>query len=482
MSTFTIPNVFVANTKIKSASMNANFSAIAATFNTNLLPAIGNTNALVTTDSGGNLQSVLPIGTEGQTLVVDPTATSTGGLRFTTPSSGAGASEIYNLGLKAVATAGALAINLVQGDGVTAPGPGTASVLAAIRNPVSTVGGYNQRTVVTPLAMSISTGTTLGMLANQDNNLWHYLVDTDGAGTMALAASTLRYDEGTLQSIVPETQATTINIGTSTFTSTAHGFNTNDAVTFTTTGALPTGLTAGMKYWVEVVDSNNFQVQHNPADGGIVGLSGSQSGVHSVHVAGTRIVSNAAYLGVAVRFIGKSVYNLVSQGSWLNPIEVSLAGALIYDELVAAKYTSSTATVTNGGGATGLTVPTLGFDTHGILDGTSSGRFTCPVSGTYNVEGAYQSSSTISPTAVNAQVYMFVVVNSTVQQYIHILTSQVSGVPFGLTGQGSLLLQVNAGDIIQVQLMVSGSMPTFSLDGSSQTSYVAFTRLASKPV
>lgn len=482
MSVFTIPNIFVANTKIKSASMNANFAALATTLNTNLLPAVGNTNALVTTDSGGNLQSVLPLGTEGQTLVVDPTATTTGGLRFSTPTTGATASELANLGVFAFSPGNSLQIKLRQGDGIADPAPGTGSVIAALRNPSATTGGYNQRTIDAPLSMTLALDTTLGMVGSQDNNLWYYLIDSDGLGTMQLGCSTLRYDEGSLQSIVQESAPVTITIaGPAVVTQTNHGLTNNDAVTFTTTGTLPTGLVAGTKYWVLPIDANSYIVQVNPADGSGITTSGTQSGSHTMHIAGTRLVSNAMYTSVPVRLIGKSVYNLTTPGTWVNPIETSLAGALIYDELVACKYTSSTSQVVNGGGAVGLACPTMAFDTHGILNGTGDARFTCPVSGTYNIEAAYQSSTAVTPTVVGSQVYMFVVVNSTIQQYIHILTTQVSGVAYGFTGQGSLLLQANAGDIIQVQLSSTSGIPTFMFDGGASTTYIAVTRLASKP-
>lgn len=61
---------------------------------------------------------------------------------------------------------------------------------------------------------------------------------------------------------------------------TAHPLLVNDVVIFTTTGALPTGLTAGTKYYVISTTTNTFQVSTSVA-GTAVNTSGSQSGTHT---------------------------------------------------------------------------------------------------------------------------------------------------------------------------------------------------------
>lgn len=62
-----------------------------------------------------------------------------------------------------------------------------------------------------------------------------------------------------------------------------HGFTGNEEISFTTTGALPTGLTAGTRYYVKYVDGNTFQVSAS-AGGVAINTSGTQSGVHSCGV------------------------------------------------------------------------------------------------------------------------------------------------------------------------------------------------------
>lgn len=66
-----------------------------------------------------------------------------------------------------------------------------------------------------------------------------------------------------------------------------HGFTDGDAIVFSTTGALPTGITAGTTYFVKSVDANTFNLYDTSAHAvsggstGRVATSGSQSGVHT---------------------------------------------------------------------------------------------------------------------------------------------------------------------------------------------------------
>ena len=62
----------------------------------------------------------------------------------------------------------------------------------------------------------------------------------------------------------------------------AHGRSANDPVKFSTTGALPTGLTAGTTYYVvgASITTNTFQVSAS-AGGAAINTSGTQSGTHT---------------------------------------------------------------------------------------------------------------------------------------------------------------------------------------------------------
>lgn len=65
---------------------------------------------------------------------------------------------------------------------------------------------------------------------------------------------------------------------------TAHGLVSGDRVQFTTTGALPTGLSINTTYWITKIDANSFNVsttKANAAAGTYITTTGSQSGVHT---------------------------------------------------------------------------------------------------------------------------------------------------------------------------------------------------------
>ena len=65
----------------------------------------------------------------------------------------------------------------------------------------------------------------------------------------------------------------------------SHGLITGDEVELTTTGALPTGLSANTNYWVVKVDANTFNLATSLANafaGTKIATSGSQSGTHTL--------------------------------------------------------------------------------------------------------------------------------------------------------------------------------------------------------
>lgn len=75
-------------------------------------------------------------------------------------------------------------------------------------------------------------------------------------------------------------------------TLTNHGLANGDSIVFSTTGALPTGITAGTTYFVRLVDANSFNLYDTAAhaiSGGSTGrvvTTGSQSGTHSGAIVG----------------------------------------------------------------------------------------------------------------------------------------------------------------------------------------------------
>jgi hypothetical protein len=81
---------------------------------------------------------------------------------------------------------------------------------------------------------------------------------------------------------IPKSTTVTISVASpGVVTWTAHGLAANTPVIFTTTGALPTGLTAGTTYYVKtVLDADTFTVSAT-AGGTVINTSSSQSGLHT---------------------------------------------------------------------------------------------------------------------------------------------------------------------------------------------------------
>jgi len=86
--------------------------------------------------------------------------------------------------------------------------------------------------------------------------------------------------------IVPTVGTFTVTVATpGVFTLTAHGMHTGEAVYLTTTGALPTGLSANTLYYVIYVDANTFRLATTRANAFVptpINTSGTQSGTHTL--------------------------------------------------------------------------------------------------------------------------------------------------------------------------------------------------------
>jgi hypothetical protein len=105
--------------------------------------------------------------------------------------------ELTNLGLSASVATNALTIALKQKDGSTDPGAGTAAVKIGFRDATAANGDFVQRTVTGALSVVIPSGTTIGAKNAQQNVIYVYALDN--AGTVELAVSLKRFDEGSVQ-------------------------------------------------------------------------------------------------------------------------------------------------------------------------------------------------------------------------------------------------------------------------------------------
>ncbi|MGQ0446148.1 MAG: phage tail protein [Beijerinckiaceae bacterium] len=117
----------------------------------------------------------------------------------------------------------------------------------------------------------------------------------------------------------PVSSTVTITIASpAVITWTAHGLSNGQAVRFTTTGALPTGLAAATVYFVLAATTNTFQVSATPG-GAAINTSGSQSGVHTAATVGSsyQAYCKASFLGLSPVLSNQEAANSIL-ARWLN--------------------------------------------------------------------------------------------------------------------------------------------------------------------
>jgi len=145
------------------------------------------------------------------------------------------------------------------------------------------------------------------------------LLDVDARDTALILS---REKENTVR-VLQNSGTFTVTIATPGVVSKAtHGFVEGDAVVFSTTGALPTGLVAGRRYWIIAagLTSGAFQVSET-VGGAAVDTSGSQSGTHTLAAASTRIVGLTRY-GIRIPAPDGS-YDTVKLGSGVHVVDLT---------------------------------------------------------------------------------------------------------------------------------------------------------------
>jgi hypothetical protein len=151
----------------------------------------------------------------------------------------------------------------------------------------------------------------------------------------------------------------------------AHGLVVNTAVVFSTTGALPTGLTAGTTYYVIAPAANHFNVSTTPS-GAAITTSGTQSGTHTATTA-TQVISTAHGLANDQQL----------QFTTTGTLPVGLATGVAYYVINTATNTyrlaqsvggTAISTTTAGSGIhTASTPAVINWTAHGLANGTAVG-------------------------------------------------------------------------------------------------------------
>lgn len=145
-------------------------------------------------------------------------------------------------------------------------------------------------------------------------------------------------------------------------------------------------------------------------------------------------------------------------------------------EVILAKATSSTTTI--GTSATIVINPTEVKDTHGGYD-TSTGRYTCPAPGDYEVTFGWNSATNVSSGSVGAGILGYARKGATNVSLISEFMYQQTGSSIAPHGYSSPVIIPNcvAGDLLDVTLQRSAAIGSFALDGIAADCWVQFRRL-----
>ncbi len=146
----------------------------------------------------------------------------------------------------------------------------------------------------------------------------------------------------------------------------SHGFIAGNGVVFSTTGALPTGLTAGTNYFVIPVDANTFQVSAT-SNGGPITTTGSQSGTQSVARLQTLGSSDGISVNGANCEIRGNRIDYTANGNNAIHVDVSAMGALVENNRILVVPSSLTKSIRDDAGST-----VVRTDTCGITSGSAT--------------------------------------------------------------------------------------------------------------
>ncbi len=154
-------------------------------------------------------------------------------------------------------------------------------------------------------------------------------------------------------------------------TKTTHGLATGDALYLTTTGALPTGLSANTRYWITKIDANTFKLATSLANALAatnITTTGSQSGTHTATQCPYGVGNGSTTFNLpslsGVLAVGKDQTNSAVAG--LGQTGGAGTTTLTTTQLPAHTHTMGSARAVSGG-AQNLGYATVGYDGTGDL-------------------------------------------------------------------------------------------------------------------
>lgn len=187
--------------------------------------------------------------------------------------------------------------------------------------------------------------------------------------------------------LVPNIGTVTITIASpGVVTLTNHGMITGDAIYLTTTGALPTGLTANTIYYVINVTSSTFRLATSRANalaGTAINTSGTQSGTHTAFRSPYGLGNGSTTFNVP-DLRSKSIFG-AGQGSGLTAYAAGQTGGAETQTLIEANLPPHQHTINHDHSGIGAT--NVWYNSGGaanIASGTSTNRATFAVNNTFN--------------------------------------------------------------------------------------------------
>lgn len=108
----------------------------------------------------------------------------------------------------------------------------------------------------------------------------------------------------------------------------SHGLAAGQKVTFSTTGALPTGITAGVTYYVLAPAAGTFQLAAT-SGGAAITTTGTQSGVHTAYLTPSQIFDGDIVTGLTSGATMTVTRAALSGGTWTTAASGSLVAATV---------------------------------------------------------------------------------------------------------------------------------------------------------
>jgi len=195
-----------------------------------------------------------------------------------------------------------------------------------------TIGDYNDADDVNAaMALGASTGDIKATAALTVPTGW---LSCDGSAisrsTYAALYSALTLSKGTFTVTIATPAVGTRNL---------HGLATGDTVELTTTGALPTGLTANTNYYVIYIDENTFNLATTLANalaGTKINTSDSQSGTHSLRYCPWGISGASSFLVPDLR--ESTLYGTGTRGALVTAHDAAVLGQFKDDQMQGHKH------------------------------------------------------------------------------------------------------------------------------------------------